>query len=232
MNHFEQNTDLFGIAVPRVASCPDVRTAIVEAATALMERFGYQKMTIDDIAREVGIGKATIYGYFDNKQEVGLAVFDGYHREIGEALQGIASNGENAKDRVREIVLTRVMTAFDIASRYRSSVDESMAALKPLVIRRRGRFGEQEASLLAGVIREGTASGEFGAGDPDRLARIVLTCASGLMPYSLSSKDLAEKGEVRRQANEVMDLILRGLIAGNAASGEIGLRTDELLKSH
>ena len=206
--------------MPRVASCPDVRNAIVDAATGLMERFGYQKMTIDDIAREVGIGKATIYGYFDNKQEVGLAVIDGYHREIGVAQRAIAAEGGPARDRVRKMVVQKVMTAFDIATRYRGSVDESLAALKPLVLRRRGRFGEEEASVLASVIREGMQREEFAQGNADDLARTVLTCASGLMPYSLSSKELAERAEVSRQANQVMELILRGLAVGNAESEE------------
>jgi AcrR family transcriptional regulator len=186
-----------------------------------MERYGYQKMTIDDIAREVGIGKATIYGYFENKQEVGLAVIDGYHREVRKVENAIAAEDKPAGQRVREMVVAKVMTAFGIATRYRTSVDESLATLKPLVIRRRGRFGDEEAELLASVIQEGIDSGEFGAGDPDALARSIWTCASGLMPYSLSSKELAEEAKVRKQANEMMDLLLRGLREGEKACDEL-----------
>jgi AcrR family transcriptional regulator len=205
--------------MPRVASCPDVRNAVVDAATVLMERFGYQKMTIDDIAREVGIGKATIYGYFSNKQDVGLAVIDGYHQEIRERQRVISLEPMPAPEKVRAMVLEKLMSAFDIASRYRQSVDESLAALKPLVLSRRGRFGEEEASLLASVLHVGMETGEFARGDANTLARTVLTCASGLMPYSLSSKELAERGEVLRQANEVLDLILRGLVLGARIGG-------------
>ena len=42
----------------------DARDTILDAADGLIQRFGYQKTTVDDIAREAGIGKGTIYLHF------------------------------------------------------------------------------------------------------------------------------------------------------------------------
>lgn len=51
----------------------DVRAR--EAALACIGRFGLAKTTIDDIAREAGCSRATLYRYFDGKPEiVGSAV--------------------------------------------------------------------------------------------------------------------------------------------------------------
>jgi AcrR family transcriptional regulator len=197
--------------MPRVAACPDVRLAILDAATLLMERLGYKKMTIDDIAREAGIGKATIYGYFLNKQEVGLAVIERYHAQIQTRLGEILAQPLSPADKLREMAIGRVMAAFDISSRYPQSVDESVAALKPIVMRRRGRYGEEEAQMLALVIEEGMNLGVFAPTDPLESARTVLTCVSGLMPYSLSPRERTERGEVIAQTNRVMDLILKGM---------------------
>lgn len=46
------------------------RDAIKASAIQLFEKQGYNQTTIEDIAREAGIGKATIYGYFSTKEEV------------------------------------------------------------------------------------------------------------------------------------------------------------------
>ena len=50
---------------------PDVsaeRTAqIVEAAIAVFSRLGFHKARMDDIAREAGVSKGTLYWYFESR---------------------------------------------------------------------------------------------------------------------------------------------------------------------
>lgn len=42
--------------------------AIIEAADRLFTRFGYRRTSMDDIAREAGVAKGTLYLYFTNKE--------------------------------------------------------------------------------------------------------------------------------------------------------------------
>ena len=53
-----------------------VRDAILDATDDLLIKFGYKKMTIDDLAREVGIGKGTVYLHFPSKEEIALSHID------------------------------------------------------------------------------------------------------------------------------------------------------------
>lgn len=43
---------------------------ILDTATALLVRWGYRKTTIDDVAREAGVGKGTIYLHWKDKNEL------------------------------------------------------------------------------------------------------------------------------------------------------------------
>lgn len=53
----------------------DRRTKIIDAATALIHRKGYQQTSIDDVIHEAGLcGKAHFYHYFKSKEELGYAV--------------------------------------------------------------------------------------------------------------------------------------------------------------
>jgi TetR/AcrR family transcriptional repressor of nem operon len=53
----------------------DRRTRIVEAATGLIYRKGFQQTSIDDVISEAGLcGKAHFYHYFKSKEELGYAV--------------------------------------------------------------------------------------------------------------------------------------------------------------
>ena len=54
----------------------ETRQAITVAAVALFSSKGYEKTSIEDIARTAGIGKATIYTYFSTKDEIFLAYCD------------------------------------------------------------------------------------------------------------------------------------------------------------
>lgn len=46
------------------------RKAIIAAAVKLFEQKGFEKTSIEELAREAGIGKGTIYTYFQTKTEI------------------------------------------------------------------------------------------------------------------------------------------------------------------
>ncbi|MCY1078291.1 TetR/AcrR family transcriptional regulator [Archangium lansingense] len=48
---------------------------ILDAAATLLVRHGYRKVTVDDISREAGIGKGTVYLHWRSKQELFEALF-------------------------------------------------------------------------------------------------------------------------------------------------------------
>ncbi len=54
----------------------ETRQAIYTAAVRLFADKGFETTSIEDIAKEAGIGKATIYGYFANKDEIFLYYCD------------------------------------------------------------------------------------------------------------------------------------------------------------
>lgn len=52
------------------------RQAIVAAAVTLFSEKGFEKTSIGDLAKTAGIGKSTIYTYFDAKEDIFLAFCD------------------------------------------------------------------------------------------------------------------------------------------------------------
>jgi AcrR family transcriptional regulator len=47
--------------------------AIVDAAVKLFAENGFEETSMEELAREAGVGKSTIYGYFEAKEEIFLA---------------------------------------------------------------------------------------------------------------------------------------------------------------
>lgn len=58
----------------------EAKKKIVQAAMAVAIRNGYQTMTMEDVANEVGVTKGALYVYFQNKEEL-----------FGEVLVGISA---------------------------------------------------------------------------------------------------------------------------------------------
>ncbi|QDL55567.1 TetR/AcrR family transcriptional regulator [Rhodoferax aquaticus] len=56
--------------------------AILDAAERLFVRYGYRKSSMDDVAREAGIAKGTVYLYYAGKE----ALFRALLERIGEAV--------------------------------------------------------------------------------------------------------------------------------------------------
>ncbi len=196
----------------RTAVPVDVHEAILDAATHLMERYGYRKMTMDDVAREARIGKATIYGYFCGKEAIGLSVLERYHARVEERWREIDALRLAPPEWVRALLVERVLLLFDIAQRHQQSLDETLASLRHLVLPRREQWAQADARRLAEVLREGVARGVFECENPLEAAQTLLTCTNGLLPYSLSPRELAERAEVEARANRVVDMVFRGLL--------------------
>jgi AcrR family transcriptional regulator len=66
---------------------------ILDAATRLLLRWGYRKTTIDDVAREAGVGKGTIYLHWKDKNELFSAAIWRASRQASEdTLRRVAAD--------------------------------------------------------------------------------------------------------------------------------------------
>ncbi len=68
---------------------------ILDAAAALMVRWGYRKTTIDDVAREAGVGKGTIYLHWKDKNKLfSAAIWRASRRVSEDMMRRIADDPE------------------------------------------------------------------------------------------------------------------------------------------
>ncbi len=68
---------------------------VLDAAAALLVRWGYRKTTIDDVAREAGVGKGTIYLRWKNKNDLfRAAIWREFQKVTAEMKQRMAADPE------------------------------------------------------------------------------------------------------------------------------------------
>jgi TetR/AcrR family transcriptional regulator, repressor for uid operon len=74
---------------------PEVTARVVDGALRAIARFGLTKLTVDDVAREAGISRATLYRYFPGRGAVLAAVVQSeterLQRGLDDALGDVTS---------------------------------------------------------------------------------------------------------------------------------------------
>ncbi|MBK8464455.1 MAG: TetR/AcrR family transcriptional regulator [Chloracidobacterium sp.] len=187
------------------------RDAILDATDRLLARYGYKKMTIDDLASEVGIGKGSIYLHFSSKEEIALTHIDRIIERLKENLRVIAAKPIKADERLRRMLMERVLYRFDSVQHYKQSLNELLAFVRRPLLERRKRYFEEEAQILASVIKEGQDLSIFAKGDSFDLALTLVSATNSLLPYSLSAIELGDRDELASRIEKTAKLLIKGL---------------------
>jgi len=189
----------------------EIREAILDAANRLLARYGYRKMTMDDVATEAGIGKGTIYLCFPSKEEVALSTIDRLVERLLERMREIAAGEGNPRERLRRLLVERVLYRFDHRSHGSQSIDELVSALRTPFLARRERHFEAEAAVLASVLTEVRATESITMDDPLTGGRALVVATNGLLPGSLTPRELDDRTLVAARTERVARLLLFGL---------------------
>src|SRR5919197_4846497 len=103
----------------------EVRDAIVDTTALLAGEHGLAGLTMSQIAEETGIGRATLYKYFSDVEQI---LFAWHERQITAHLQQlteIRDHAANAHERLKAVLETYAL----IAHESRGHHDTELAAL-------------------------------------------------------------------------------------------------------
>ncbi len=198
-----------------VAVREDIKDLILDAAERLLVRYGFKKMTMDDLAQEVGIAKGTIYLHYSSKEEIALSRVDRVIDRLYEELWKIARSKENPSDRLQAMLMTRVLFRFDSVQHYAESIDEQMATIRPALEARRKKYFEKEAQILVQVLQEGKRQKVFFFEEAGYTAHTLLVATNALLPSKLKAVELKNRQNIEKRISQISRLLVNGLSVKN-----------------
>lgn len=83
-----------------------VRARILDAALVQFEKVGVKKTTIEDIARQAGVDRVTVYRRVGSRDDVVAAVYDREVARVLAELAAIPARHDNVADLVADIFVT------------------------------------------------------------------------------------------------------------------------------
>lgn len=159
------------------------RARILRAAEKVFARKGYNAASVDDIVRESGLSKGALYGYFDSKEALFLALRT---HNVGLRIdQVIAAMPATTS------ALEKLLKAGELAIQESARLDRNTLRVAfefwtsaPRIQAVHQYYADWYSGyhrFLAGIIREGMTRGEFRRDlDPEALARLLIGAIDGL----------------------------------------------------
>jgi len=185
-----------------------IRDQIIEAADEHFSRYGYGKTTVADLAKTIGFSKAYIYKFFESKQAIGEAICARCLGTVTTAVRESLAQGKSATDKLRRLLKTIAVSTTEIAFNDQKiyeiaaySCAEKWASST--------NYLEEISGIIADIITEGRASGEFERKTPiDEAVRAIMLAFQPFMNPVMLQYNLEA---VPEGVNEVTGLILRSL---------------------
>lgn len=190
-----------GRAIGRLHRKEGLRSeAVLEVALSMFSSESYADVTIQEIARRVGVTHSLIYYYFESKEDL-------FHAAVLHALDGvmaqydlITSQHEDPIDLLNDWFEVNVKMAEPLRSLVRIMFefsDTNGRRTPPFVERLIKRFYEFERNTIANCIRKGVEGGVLICDEPERLATFVSRCIDGIFYGSIVRQNTDIAAEIR-----------------------------------
>jgi AcrR family transcriptional regulator len=139
------------------------RESILSAAQIQFSRYGFRRTSMEDIAKETGVSRASLYSYFANKEEIFRNLSIALHEDALGNAEGILKDETGRKsvaERVEGALAANVGRMHELvaeSSHGSEIMDENSRLCGDVVSSSANRFQD----MLASAIRAGARAGEI-----------------------------------------------------------------------
>jgi AcrR family transcriptional regulator len=200
------------------------RSMLLDMAAVVILRFGYRKTTLEDIAAEAGVSRATVYNYFPSKEEVFRAIIDREMERYREVSQAAIPTLGLPDERLLAYVRAQYQQLRRLKAVYGLRQDVARDVLN-FAVAEIDAFQVEERAFLAAILQEGVDSGRFGPLDAASFAVALQAALRGLQEdFMFSPATMVDEqpppdsAMLERSGLELLEVLCRGLIAIDGGS--------------
>lgn len=201
------------------ADAAAIKLNIIEAAESLFRQIGYDKTTVTDIARALGMSQANIYRYFSSKASINEAICDRLVHQIESKCRESLALDDSFIERLKRFILEYHRTVKSSIIKEKRLYDMVAVAMDEHWSVVQGH-SERILDLLKVLIEQGIAAGEFRKVDSYKMAKAVHGSLAVFIYPSLLEHEINDEesgsgqDSLEEDLGQLLDLILHGLISG------------------
>jgi AcrR family transcriptional regulator len=194
------------------------RQQIIVAAKRVFSEKGFNKATMEDIAKEAELSPGTLYLYFKNKEELyaslSLRILQYLHIRVSHVYKEANADPISKLDSL--MVAMYDVYDFDpliIINMFHLQSSETLKNLSEELMQEIKKLSKKSIGAIADIFKEGIEAGVFADRHPNALADIFWSLFSGVVLWEASKKIVNEKKDYLKETlKTAFEIFRKGIV--------------------
>ncbi len=180
---------------------------ITMVAQNIFSKHGLLKTTVDEIAKAARMGKASLYHYFQSKEEIFKEVVEQENRFLKEKIRE-AVNRENTPQKKMKMYIIKKMEYLKELSNIHSALKDEYLENYAFIERIREKNNKEELFTIREILQDGEDKGIFEINDIELTAFAITSALKGLeFPWSIN----ISFPEIESNINKLLEILFHGI---------------------
>ena len=187
-----------------------LREEAIQAAQRLFQQFGFQKTTMEDIAKAMGRGKSTLYYYYKSKDEIFEDVIKKEMDELFKYTQKTIDKVVSAEDKLKTYIsvsLKNIKNKVTLYKIVRGELNVNFSQISHLI----KKFNTREINSVKEILLLGINNKEFSARFKDDVDLLAYTAISVLRSLTVDLVIEDKFPDWDERLNAIINLLIKGI---------------------
>ncbi len=196
------------------------RQQIMVAAKRVFSDKGFNRSTMEDIAKEAELSPGTLYLYFKNKDELYASLSLRILQYLIIRLEHVNGNQTLTPEQKTEALTEAMFDVYEfdplvIINMFHLQSSETLKNLSPELLKEIESLSRKSLGLIAAIFQEGIKKGIYLDRHPIALADIFWALFSGVVLWESSKKIIDERKDYLKETLDIaFEIFKRGLKKG------------------
>ncbi len=186
-----------------------IREFLIDVAQKIFARFGYDRATMEIIAKEAKKGKSTLYYYFKSKEDIFAAVIEREGNLIQKELLKVINQNKSSRQLLKEYVLKRYKVINELVNYYNVFKEDYLDNLK-IIEKYRRKHDEFELLAIKQILIKGIMNGELKITN-DQVDDIALATAVALKGLEIPLFLENQLAKFENKIDSLIDVLFCGI---------------------
>lgn len=193
------------------------RQQIAVAAKKIFSVKGFNKTTMEDIAREAELSAGTLYLYYKNKNELFASLSLRVLKYMNIRLEKVTKKKDQTPEQRVMLLKSAFYDVYEfdpliVINIFHLQSSEILKNLSPELLSKIKVLSQSSIAIISSIFKEGIAQNKFIDRHPVALADIIWGIFSGIVLWEESKRIIDEKKEYLKQTLDIaFEIFVRGI---------------------
>ncbi len=181
---------------------------ITQVAQNIFSKYGLIKTTVDEIAKAARMGKASLYHYFQSKEDIFKEVVEKENKYLKEKIREAIINEDTPQKKMKIYILKKMEYLKELVN-INSALKDEYLEHYAFIENIRKKNSREELFTIREILQEGEDNGIFDISDIELTAFAIASALKGLeYPWSIN----ISFPEIESNTDKLLEILFNGIV--------------------